>query len=673
MESTLNNLTQNFNSFWEGRQMVLILIPLLPLAGFVILGLFGRKYFKTSSGFIGTALLLASTIIAFFIAYNYFFVFGKVNGVYQHIVAFSYQWLYFSASPSGKPGMGLDMGMILDPISMMMIVVVTFISLMVHIYSLAYMKGDERYGTYYAFLSLFTFSMLGLVLSSNIFQIYIFWELVGISSYLLIGYHYDRPSAVAASKKAFIVTRFADLGFLIGILILSFSAGTLDFQTLIQRLTDPTSAELHTATATAFLGASALTWGLVLVFIGGAGKSAMFPLHIWLPDAMEGPTPVSALIHAATMVVAGVYLVARLFPVFAISCPAALQVVMITGALSAFIAAVIACTQTDIKRVLAYSTMSQIGYMMLALGVSGYGNENGLGYMASMFHLFTHAFFKALLFLGAGAVIHMIHSNEMKDMGGLRKRMPVTHITFLIACLAIAGIPPFAGFFSKEEILTAAFHSNKFIYAVALITAGITAFYMFRLYFSIFWGKASQDAQHAVSNKKEFASLSEGLAMGLPLVILAIGAVFAGFIPFSDFITSDGASLKTKMNLSFSIAPVLLAAGGIIIARRMYLKKNEIPEKISSSWNGLYKTAYHKFYIDEIYLFVTKKIIFNLIGRPAAWIDKNIVDALMNLLATVTAGISGLIKGWQSGNVQSYAIYFFAGAVGFTLLFIYLW
>ena len=434
------------------------LIPLLPLAIFVLLGLFGRKYLGASlSGMIGTLSLLVSTFISLVTAYKYFFVTERVNGVFQPIIALKYTWLQFS------PNISIDMGILLDPISMMMIVVVTFISLMVHIFSLGYMKGEARFATYYAFLSLFTFSMLGLVLSSNIFQIYMFWELVGVSSFLLIGYYFDKPSAVAASKKAFIVTRFADLGFLIGILILAYSAETLDFGTLIERLTDAASPYFINATAASFIGISALTWGLVLVFLGGAGKSAMFPFHIWLPDAMEGPTPVSALIHAATMVVAGVFLVARLFPVFAFDV-SALTVVTYVGAFSALLAAIIACTQTDIKRVLAYSTMSQIGYMMFSLGVAQHGGESGLGYMASMFHLFTHAFFKSLLFLGAGAVIHFVHSNEMKDMGGLRKLMPITHITFLIACLAISGIPPFAGFFSKEEILTAAFHSNKLVY-----------------------------------------------------------------------------------------------------------------------------------------------------------------------------------------------------------------
>jgi NADH-quinone oxidoreductase subunit L len=638
--------------------LYIALVPLLPLATFVLLGLFGRKYFKNFSGTIGTAALLASTVLSLLTAYNYFFVDGKVNGVYQKIIALKYTWLQFA------PNVSIDMGIILDPISVMMIVVVTFISLMVHIFSLGYMKGEERFGTYYAFLSLFTFSMLGLVLSTNIFQIYMFWELVGVSSYLLIGYYFDKPSAVAASKKAFIVTRFADLGFLIGILILGFYAQTLDIPTLIQRLTTAQSSQFIAITTATFAGVSVLTWGLTLVFIGGAGKSAMFPLHIWLPDAMEGPTPVSALIHAATMVVAGVYLVARLFPVFSIDA-AALQVVTYVGALSALLAAIIACTQTDIKRVLAYSTMSQIGYMMFALGVSRYGGENGLGFMASMFHLFTHAFFKSLLFLGAGAVIHLVHSNEMKDMGGLRKLMPITHITFLIACLAIAGIPPFAGFFSKEEILLAAFQSNKLIYGVALFTSALTAFYMFRLYFSIFWKKEAH--VHGEYHGEGTAS------MKLPLIILGAGALLVGFIPISQWVTSDGAALETHINIMFSIAPVLLAIGGILLAASLYKTENAKPDKVASSFGGLYTAAHKRFYIDEVYLFITKKVIFNLVGRPAAWIDRNIVDGFMNLLASVTAKISELIKGLQSGKVQGYALYFFGGVLGLAVVFIYIW
>ncbi|MFT3908863.1 MAG: NADH-quinone oxidoreductase subunit L [Ferruginibacter sp.] len=635
------------------------LIPLLPLVGFLLLGLFGRKYIKTASGIIGTLLLLTSTALSFYVAYGYFFDYGKVNGIYQKLVPLKYIWLEFS------PGVSIDMGIILDPISVMMLVVVSFVSLMVHIYSLGYMKGEERFPVYYSFLGLFTFSMLGLVMSSNIFQMYFFWELVGVSSFLLIGYYYDKPSAVAACKKAFIVTRFADLGFLIGILVLSYYGGTLDFNTLIQRLTSPESNELKNAMAASFLGLSAITWGVVLVFMGGAGKSAMFPLHIWLPDAMEGPTPVSALIHAATMVVAGVFLVARLFPVFAISAPEALSLVGYVGAVSALIAAVIACTQTDIKRVLAYSTMSQIGYMMFALGVSKYGGEEGLGYTASMFHLFTHAMFKALLFLGAGAVIHYVHSNEMKDMGGLRKYMPITHLTFLIACLAIAGVPPFAGFFSKEEILLAAYEHNPTIYWVALITSGLTAFYMFRLYFNIFWNK-----EHHAHGEHHGEG---GFVMMMPLILLGIGAAAAGFIPFGHFVSSDGTALETKFHLQFSIAPVALGLIGIFTAMAFYKKQNDKPDKIASSLSGLYKASYHKFYIDELYLFITKKILFNLIGRPIAWIDKNIVDGLMNAIGNITRWMSELIKGFQSGKVQQYAMFFLVGAMVLVVLFIYIW
>jgi NADH-quinone oxidoreductase subunit L len=401
----------------------------------------------------------------------------------------------------------------------------------------------------------------------------------------------------------------------------------------------------------------------------------MFPLHIWLPDAMEGPTPVSALIHAATMVVAGVYLVARLFPIFSMD-EAALTIVTYVGAFSALLAAVIACTQTDIKRVLAYSTMSQIGYMMFALGISKNGGEAGLGYMASMFHLFTHAFFKSLLFLGAGAVIHMVHSNEMKDMGGLRKLMPITHAAFLIACLAIAGIPPFAGFFSKEEILTAAFHENKLIYGVALFTAALTSFYMFRLYFNIFWSKdAVAKAHHDHGHAHDDAhNHGEGTwSMKLPLLILTACAIGVGFIPFSQFITSDGLALETHIDLVFSIAPVTLSVIAILIAANFYKTQNAKSDKAVALFGGFYRAAYKKFYVDELYLFITKKIVFPLIGQPIAWADRNIVDGFMLLLANSTAKTSGAIKGFQSGKVQNYALYFFGGVIALSILFIYIW
>ncbi len=390
----------------------------------------------------------------------------------------------------------------------------------------------------------------------------------------------------------------------------------------------------------------------------------MFPFHIWLPDAMEGPTPVSALIHAATMVVAGVYLVARLFPVYAMAAPEALIIVAYVGAFSSLFAAVIACTQTDIKRVLAYSTMSQIGYMMLALGVSGYGGHEGLGFMASMFHLFTHAMFKALLFLGAGAIIHAVHSNFMTDMGGLRKHLPITHLTFLIACLTIAGVPPLAGFFSKDEILTAAFDNNKFLFAVEYAVAGLTAFYMFRLYFSIFWGKETH--YHHTPHEAP-------LTMTIPLIVLATGSALTGFIPFSRLVTSDGLPFESHIEWSVAIPSVLIGLIGISIAWVMYSKSTSLPDKVASAFRLGYKWAYNKFYIDEIYLFITKKIIFRYISEPVAWFDRHIVDGTMNAIATVTQVTSFRIRKFQSGQLQKYAFVFISGVILLVLLIVYLW
>jgi NADH-quinone oxidoreductase subunit L len=542
----------------------------------------------------------------------------------------------------------------------MMLVVISTVSFMVHIYSLGYMKGEKGFERFFAFLSLFSFSMLGLVLATNIFQMYIFWELVGISSYLLIGFYYQKPSAVRASKKAFIVTRFADLGFLVGILILSFNTKTFDFITL----TDPNGPAIAQGGGVAFMGLSVMTWSMIFVYMGGVGKSAMFPFHIWLPDAMEGPTPVSALIHAATMVVAGVYLVARMFPIYFFSAPVALEVVAYIGAFSSLFAAIIACTQTDIKRVLAYSTMSQIGYMMLALGVSGYGGHDGLGYMASMFHLFTHAMFKALLFLCAGAIIHAVHSNYMTDMGGLRKYLPITHITFLVACLTIAGIPPFSGFFSKDEILAAAFHHNKLLFAVEYAVAGLTAFYMFRLYFNIFWAEET----HYHDTPHEAPAI-----MTIPLIVLAFGAAVSGFIPFHKLVTSDGKAFETEIEWTIAIPSVLIGLLGIGIAFILYSKKTTIPDRLAATFKYTYKWAYNKFYIDEIYLFITKKIIFRCISEPVAWFDRHIVDGTMNAIASVTQEVSFRIKGFQSGQIQKYAFVFISGVILLAVIFIYLW
>ncbi|MGE5420931.1 MAG: NADH-quinone oxidoreductase subunit L [Chloroflexota bacterium] len=628
-------------------------IPLLPLLMFLLLGLAGHKLKARLSGLLGTTGLGIITVLSYITAYQYFFG-GKTEGVFQKILAFNTTWLRFTEN------LHIDLGILLDPISVMMLIVVTTVSFMVHIYSLGYMKGEKGYERFFAFLSLFTFSMLGLVVASNIFQMYIFWELVGVSSFLLIGFYYTKPSAVRASKKAFIVTRFADLGFLIGILMLSFNTKTFDFISL----TDVNGPAISQGSGVAFLGLSVMTWSMIFVYMGGVGKSAMFPFHIWLPDAMEGPTPVSALIHAATMVVAGVYLVARMFPVYAISAPVALDVVAYVGAFSSLFAAVIACTQTDIKRVLAFSTMSQIGYMMLALGVSGYGGHDGLGYMASMFHLFTHAFFKALLFLGAGAIIHAVHSNDMNDMGGLRKYLPITHITFLIACLTIAGVPPLSGFFSKDEILTAALHHNKVLFAVEYAVAGLTAFYMFRLYFNIFWSKDT----HYHHTPHEAPAV-----MTVPLIILAIGSVFAGFLPFSELITSDGMPFESHIDMAVAVPSVLIGLVGIGIAFIMYKKQNALPDKMASTFKNGYKWAYNKFYMDEVWLFVTKKIIFRYISRPIAWFDRHIVDGTMNAIAEVTQVASFRIREFQSGQLQKYAFAFVTGAVMLAILFIYLW
>jgi NADH-quinone oxidoreductase subunit L len=450
------------------------------------------------------------------------------------------------------------------------------------------------------------------------------------------------------------------MGFLIGILMLSFTTKTFDFITL----TDINGPAISSGGGIAFMGLSVITWSMIFIFMGGVGKSAMFPFHIWLPDAMEGPTPVSALIHAATMVVAGVYLVARMFPVYALGAPEGLKVVAYVGAFSSLFAAIIACTQTDIKRVLAYSTMSQIGYMMLALGVSGYGGHDGLGYMASMFHLFTHAMFKALLFLGAGAIIHAVHSNYMTEMGGLRKYLPITHITFLIACLTIAGIPPLSGFFSKDEILTAALHHNKILFAVEYAVAGLTAFYMFRLYFSVFWGKET----HYHHTPHEAPA-----TMTIPLIILAAGSVFSGFLPFHELVTSDGMPFETHIDMAVAIPSVLIGLLGIAIAFIMYKKENSLPDRVAGALSFGYRWAYNKFYIDEFYMFVTKKIIFRYISAPIAWFDRHIVDGTMNAIAEVTQIFSYRIREFQSGQLQKYGYVFVTGVVLLAVLFIYLW
>ena len=629
-----------------------ILILALPMLSFLLLALAGMKMPHRVAGTIGTLSLGAVAVLSYLTAFNYFSAPRTAEGLYPTLTPWNIEWLPFTSS------LHIDMGILLDPISVMMLVVISTVSLMVHIYSFGYMKGEVGFQRYYAFLSLFTFSMLGLVVATNIFQMYVFWELVGVSSYLLIGFYYTKPEAIAASKKAFIVTRFADLGFLIGILIYGYYMQTFTFNPGTERLMQ---------------AGMVLPWALGLMFIGGAGKSAMFPLHIWLPDAMEGPTPVSALIHAATMVVAGVYLVARMFPLFIGFAPHTLHLVAWVGAFTAFYAASVACAQSDIKRVLAFSTISQIGFMMVALGVctSADPHEGGLGYMAGMFHLFTHAMFKALLFLGAGCIIHAVHSNEMSAMGGLRKYMPITHITFLIACLAIAGIPPFSGFFSKDEILTACFQFSPTMGWIMTVIAGMTAFYMFRLYYGIFWA-GSEPGQKSASDGGDSHMPhphESPLAMTLPLMLLAVVTIVAGFIPFGHFISSNGEAYNIHLDWSVAGTSIAVAVVSIAIATYIYAgSRQPVADTLAHRFKGLWTAAYHRFYLDEVYQFITHRIIFGCICHPIAWWDRHVVDGFFNFLAWGAEATSEEIRGLQSGRIQQYTFVFLLGTLALILL-----
>ena len=651
-------------------------ILLLPLLSFLVLGLAGMKMSHKTAGLIGTTSLGLVTVLSYFTAFSYFSAPRLADGTFATIVPYNFTWL-----PLDK--LHFDIGILLDPISVMMLIVISTVSLMVHIYSFGYMHGEKGFQRYYAFLSLFTMSMLGLVLATNIFQMYLFWELVGVSSYLLIGFYYPLHTAVAASKKAFIVTRFADMFFLIGILIFGYYTESFSFSF--------TGSEIVMgAGTTPFIGcnaAKALTAGafilptaLVLMFIGGAGKSAMFPLHIWLPDAMEGPTPVSALIHAATMVVAGVFQVARMFPLWIQYAPQAMSIIVWVGVFTAFYAAAVACAQSDIKRVLAFSTISQIAFMMVALGVCLPGHEavldnhTQLGYMASMFHLFTHAMFKACLFLGAGCIIHAVHSNEMALMGGLRKYMPVTHITFLISCLAIAGIPFFSGFSSKDEIITACFQYSPWVGWIMTGVAAMTAFYMFRLYYGIFWGTENKEAhEHHTPHEAP-------LTMTVPLIVLCVITVgvgvyttIAGFTgmggSFGSFVSANGQDYTIHFNTQIALTSTVIAILSIALATYIYKgEKQPVADKLYAALPRLHRAAYKRFYLDEVWLFVTHKIIFNLVSKPIAWFDRHVIDGTFNFMAWGTSEAGESIRGWQSGDVRQYAVWFLTGTVALTLI-----
>ncbi len=650
------------------------LVPGIPLFSFLLVALLIRPLSQKAAGIVATASIFLTAFCAYLLAWEYFHLF-PAGAERLALVPWSSAWLAY------QKNLMVSVGVLVDPISVLLMVVVTTVSALIHLYSIGYMRGDPGYSRYFAFLNLFTFSMLGLVVAPNILQMYVCWELVGVSSFLLIGFYYSKPSAVAAAKKAFIVTRFADLGFFIGVLILGFygyrffgeagpaaslAAGGAAVQPFdFLYLTSPETLAKFAQVGPSIFGISLLTLTMVLVFMGAAGKSAMFPLHIWLPDAMEGPTPVSALIHAATMVVAGVYLVARMFPVFAAS-GAALQVVAYVGAFTSIFAAVIACTQDDIKRVLAFSTLSQLGYMMFALGVATLAQP--LGYTASMFHLATHAFFKALLFLGAGAVIHAVHSNEIWEMGGLARKMPVTHITFLIATLAIAGIWPFAGFFSKDEILAAALATgHQGIFVLGLLVAGLTAFYMFRIYFVTFWGKPrGHGAEHA--HEAPFVML-------LPLAVLAVLSSVAGFIPMGEYVaigaSAHGHAGHSGVNLAIAIPASVLALLGIGLAWLLYGRETGIAASLAGKMGFIYTVIKQKFYFDEVYLFVTKQLIFRLVAAPIAWFDRHIVDGGVNLSGWCTRQSGYVLSLLQTGQVQTYGVWVVSGSI--TVLLRILW
>lgn len=659
-------------------------ILLLPLLSFLVIGLpdfAGNRYAWSHkvAGLIGTCSLGLVTILSYATAFQYFTMPRLADSTLPTLVPFNATWL-----PLGN--LHFDLGILLDPISVLMLIVISTVSLMVHIYSFGYMHGEKGFQRYYAFLSLFSMSMLGLVLATNIFQMYMFWELVGVSSYLLIGFYYPLHAANHASKKAFIVTRFADMFFLIGILIFGFYTGSFNFSFTGTEIQMAEGAQAFTVCDTAravAAGGMLLPTALTLMFIGGAGKSAMFPLHIWLPDAMEGPTPVSALIHAATMVVAGVVQVARMFPLWIQFAPGAMDIIVGVGAFTAFYAAAIACAQSDIKRVLAFSTISQIAFMMVALGVclpnmhsdAVLDNHAQLGYMASMFHLFTHAMFKACLFLCAGCIIHAVHSNEMSTMGGLKKYMPITHATFLISCLAISGIPFFSGFSSKDEIITACFEYSPWCGWWMTAVAAMTAFYMFRLYYGIFWGTENK-ALHAAHCPHEAPWTMTFPLCFLSVVTVGVGIVttLGGFLDwdwasFGSLVSAAGTQYTVHFNAQVALTSTVIAIASIALATYIFKGEQQpIADKMYALAPRLHHWAYRRFYMDEVYMFVTHKILFRCVSRPVQWIDNNIINGLIDFSAWGANEGGESLRSLQSGDVRHYAVWFITGSVALTLI-----
>jgi NADH-quinone oxidoreductase subunit L len=612
------------------------LIFLLPLFSFIIIALFLRPFLKSqpkTAGYITIAALTGSLGLSVW-------ALMEVMATGQPLPVPDITWAVVD-------GLTIHLGLLMDQLTAVMLIVVTVVSLMVQIYSQGYMKGDAGYHRYFAFMSLFTASMLGLVLADNLLFVYVFWEMVGLCSYLLIGFWFHRPSAANAAKKAFIVTRLGDFGFLAAILLIFFNTGTLDI------------AELHSLAATGALAGTTLTWAAIGIFAGAAGKSAQFPLHTWLPDAMEGPTPVSALIHAATMVAAGVFLVARTFPLFAHSTEA-VTTVAVVGGFTAIFAATMGLVMTDIKRVLAYSTISQLGYMMLGLGVGGVA--------IGIFHLFNHAFFKALLFLGAGSVSHATGTFDMRKMGGLRKIMPWTYATFLIASLSIAGIWPLAGFWSKDEILASTLENQPVLFVLAMITVFMTAFYMFRVVFMTFGGSYRGGDPEAHGKPHESPPV-----MVMPMVVLAILAVVSGLWnvtgDFGAFMGHGETHSFTEgffgiLTHSLPWISLVLAGLGILLAYAIYSARWLSAERIGGMFQPLYKLFLNKYWLDELYEKVlVGKVLLKGFFAGLQGFDSYGVDGAVNGVASGAMATGRAIRKAHSGQLQLYGLFIGIGII----------
>lgn len=612
------------------------LIFLLPLFSFIIIALFLRPFLKSrpkTAGYITIAALTGSLGLSVW-------ALMEVMATGQPLPVPDITWAVVD-------GLTIHLGLLMDQLTAVMLIVVTVVSLMVQIYSQGYMKGDAGYHRYFAFMSLFTASMLGLVLADNLLFVYVFWEMVGLCSYLLIGFWFHRPSAANAAKKAFIVTRLGDFGFLAAILLIFFNTGTLDI------------TQLHSLAATGALAGTTLTWAAIGIFAGAAGKSAQFPLHTWLPDAMEGPTPVSALIHAATMVAAGVFLVARTFPLFSHSTEA-VTTVAVVGGFTAIFAATMGLVMTDIKRVLAYSTISQLGYMMLGLGVGGIA--------IGIFHLFNHAFFKALLFLGAGSVSHATGTFDMRKMGGLRKIMPWTYATFLIASLSIAGIWPLAGFWSKDEILASALENQPVLFVLAMITVFMTAFYMFRVVFMTFGGSYRGGDPEAHGKPHESPPV-----MVMPMVVLAILAVVSGLWnvtgDFGAFMGHGETHSFTEgffgiLTHSLPWISLVLAGLGILLAYAIYSARWLSAERIGGMFQPLYKLFLNKYWLDELYekVFVGKVLLKGFFAGLQGF-DVYGVDGAVNGVASGAMATGRAIRKAHSGQLQLYGLFIGIGII----------